>query len=120
MTMTDKSALGAELERNDGERKGAAVAGPKDTRPKGPPVWRDMDQQELDAAYDQSKYAANQAQVQERRLVNSARARAALGEPLRLAYGASAIEAIDVYRTRQANAPINVFIHGGAWRNGRS
>ncbi len=40
--MTDSSVLG--------ERKGAAAA-----RPKGPPVWRDMDQQELDAAYDQSK-----------------------------------------------------------------
>jgi arylformamidase len=79
-----------------------------------------MDQQELDAAYDQSKYAANQAQVQGRRLVLSARARAALGEPLRLAYGTSAIEQLDVFRTKQANAPVNVFIHGGAWRNGRS
>jgi arylformamidase len=90
------------------------------TRPKGPLVWRDMDQQELDAAYDQSKYAANQAQIQERRLVSSARARAALGEPLRLAYGASPIEQLDVYRTKRSNAPVNVFIHGGAWRNGRS
>jgi arylformamidase len=89
-------------------------------RPKGPPVWRDMDQQELDAAYDQSKYAANQAQVQGRRLALSAQARARLGEPLRLAYGASAIEQLDVYRAKAAHAPVNVFIHGGAWRNGRS
>jgi len=113
--MTDMSAPSAELERKDVERKSAAAA-----RPKGPPVWRDMDQQELDAAYDQSKYAPNQAQIQGRRLVNSARARAHLGEPLRLAYGGSAIEQLDVYRTAQANAPVNVFIHGGAWRNGRS
>jgi arylformamidase len=105
-----ESVLSAEV-----ERKSAAAA-----RPKGPLVWRDMDQQELDAAYDQSKYAANQAQVQERRLVASERARAALGEPLRLAYGASAIEQLDVYRTARANAPVNVFIHGGAWRNGRA
>jgi arylformamidase len=90
------------------------------TRARGPLVWRDMDQQELDAAYDQSKYAANQAQVQERRTVNSARARERLGAPLRFAYGATAIEGLDVYRTHKANAPINVFIHGGAWRNGRS
>jgi arylformamidase len=88
--------------------------------PKGPLVWRDMDQRELDAAYDQSKYAPNQAQIQGRRLVNSARARAVLGEPLRLSYGASPIEALDVYRTSRAAAPVNVFIHGGAWRNGRS
>jgi arylformamidase len=114
--MTDSSVPDvAELERKAGERKSAVAP-----RPKGPPVWRDMDQQALDAAYDQSKYAPNQALVQERRLVNSARARAALGEPLRLAYGASAIEQLDVYRTRRAGAPVNVFIHGGAWRNGRS
>ena len=113
--MTDTSAPSAELERRDVERKSAAAQ-----RPKGPPVWRDMDQQELDAAYDQSKYAPNQAQIQGRRLVNSARARAHLGEPLRLAYGQSAIEQLDVYRTAQADAPVNVFIHGGAWRNGRS
>jgi arylformamidase len=79
-----------------------------------------MDQQELDAAYDQSKYAPNQALVQERRLAASARARAALGEPLRLAYGPSEIEGLDVYRTNETNAPVNVFIHGGAWRNGRA
>jgi arylformamidase len=97
------------------ERKSAPAP-----RAKGPRVWLDMDQQELDAAYDQSKYAANRAQIQERRLAASLRARAALGEPLRLAYGASEIERLDVYRTSQANAPVNVFIHGGAWRNGRS
>src|ERR1700722_9635877 len=114
--MTDSSVPDvAELERKAGERKSAVAP-----RPKGPPVWRDMDQQELDAAYDQSKYAPNQALVQERRLVNSARARAALGASLRLPYGASAIEQLDVYRTAQANAPVNVFIHGGAWRNGRA
>src|SRR5579871_1619783 len=89
-------------------------------RQKGPRVWLDMDQQELDAAYDQSKYAANQAQIQQRRAVNSARARARLGEPLRLAYGASEIEQLDVYRASRPNAPLNVFVHGGAWRNGRA
>jgi arylformamidase len=98
----------------DTERKSAPA------RPKGPLVWLDMDQQELDAAYDQSKYAPNQALVQERRLAASARARAALGEPLRLAYGPSEIEGLDIYRSKHANAPVNVFIHGGAWRNGRS
>jgi len=89
-------------------------------RQKGPPVWLDLDQQELDAAYDQSKYAPNQAQIQARRLVLSANARKVLGEPLRLAYGPSEIEGLDVYRTARAQAPVSVFIHGGAWRNGRS
>lgn len=31
-------------------------------RVKGPPVWLDMDQKELDDAYDQSVYAPNQEQ----------------------------------------------------------
>jgi len=113
--MSDSSVLSPQREHGEAERKSAPA------RPaKGPPVWLDMDQQELDAAYDQSKYAPNQAQIQERRLTASARARAALGEPLRLAYGASEIEKLDVYRSAQANAPVTVFIHGGAWRNGRS
>jgi arylformamidase len=108
--VTDSSVLSQDLEH---KRAPAAPA-------KGPRVWLDMDQQELDAAYDQSKYAPNQALVQERRLAASARARAALGEPMRLAYGPSEIEGLDVYRTGEANAPVNVFIHGGAWRNGRA
>jgi arylformamidase len=89
-------------------------------RAKGPAVWLDLDQEALDAAYDQSKYAPNQQQVQARRVANSARARSVLGEPLRLAYGAKEIEQFDVYRAPPANAPVAVFIHGGAWRNGRS
>jgi arylformamidase len=79
-----------------------------------------MDQQALDAAYDQSKYAPNREQVQARRDANSAVARAVLGEPLRLAYGPTEIEKLDVYRTKRPNAPVSVYIHGGAWRNGRS
>jgi arylformamidase len=89
-------------------------------RAKGPPVWLDMDQQQLDDAYDQAVYAPNREQVHHRRHFNSARARAALGEPLRFAYGPSEFEGIDVYRTKRANAPLAVYIHGGAWRNGRS
>jgi arylformamidase len=113
--VTDSSVLSQDLLNQDLEGNSAPPP-----RPKGPRVWLDMDQQELDAAYDQSKYAPNQALVQERRLAASARARAALGEPLRLAYGPSETEGLDVYRSSQANAPVNVFIHGGAWRNGRA
>src|SRR5262245_22930356 len=89
-------------------------------RARGPLVWLDMDQEALDDAYDQAVYAPNYALVLARRVANGARARAALGDPLRLAYGAAEMEGLDVYRTTCANAPINVFIHGGTWRNGRS
>jgi arylformamidase len=103
------------------ERPTAAAAGTASApRVKGPRVWLDMDQQELDDAYDQSKYAPNQQQVQIRRATASTRARARLEAPLRFAYGATEIEQLDVYRCKRANAPVSVFIHGGAWRNGRS
>jgi arylformamidase len=87
-------------------------------RGKGPPVWLDMDQAELDAAYDQSVYAPNLQQIVKRYGTSSEGVRARLGPPRRFAYGATAIEGLDVYMTKQPNAPVNVFIHGGAWRAG--
>jgi len=106
---------------------GVAAAGPllaqQPTAPavervKGPLVWLGMDQAELDAAYDQSKYAPNLPQITKRYATNSEAARSRLGAPLRFAYGPTAIEGLDVYTTKRPNAPINVFIHGGAWRVG--
>ncbi len=87
-------------------------------RVKGPAVWLDMDQAELDAAYDQIKYAPNLPQIVRRYATNSEAVRARLGAPRRYAYGPTPIEALDVYATKRANAPINIFIHGGAWRGG--
>jgi arylformamidase len=93
---------------------------PAPARPKGPLVWLDLDQQELDDAYDQSVYAFNQGNIAERNRANSETARAVIGPPQRMAYGPTDIEKLDVYRTKRANAPINVFIHGGGWRRGSS
>lgn len=83
---------------------------------KGPRVWLDMDQAELDAAYDQRIYAPNLLQIVKRYASNSESVRARLGAPRRYAYGSTSIEALDVYTTKRQNAPINIFIHGGAWR----
>lgn len=93
-------------------------AGAGSARVKGPRVWLDMDQKELDDAYDQIVYAPNQPLVQRRRSAASARAREVLGLPERVAYGPSEIERLDVYRAKRPDAPINIFIHGGAWRGG--
>jgi arylformamidase len=82
----------------------------------GPLVWLDLDQQALDDAYDQSLWALNRENVLRRWDANSKRARAILGRPTRFAYGPTEIEALDLYRTEQPNAPINIFVHGGAWR----
>ena len=85
-------------------------------RIKGPLVWLDMDQQALDDAYDQMVYAPNRDQVHKRNMFNSDRVRARLGAPKRLAYGSKPLEQLDLFATSKPNAPINVFIHGGAWR----
>jgi arylformamidase len=87
---------------------------------KGPLVFRDYDQIELDAAYDQAVYQPNILQLNKRWASNSARTRARLGEPLRRAYGESAIEQLDIFRTNKPNAPVFIFIHGGAWIRGEA
>jgi len=87
---------------------------------KGPPVFLDYDQAALDAAYDQAAYAPNREQLIQRRIGDSAVARRRIGEPQRAAYGAAEIERLDIYRSATAPAPVFVFIHGGAWRGGRS
>ncbi|MBI3061771.1 MAG: hypothetical protein HYY83_07335, partial [Deltaproteobacteria bacterium] len=102
---------------------GAAIvaggAGAQQTpRVKGPRVWLDMDQKEIDDAYDQSVWAPNQKHLNARRDAANKRALARIGLPERAAYGSTEVEKLDIYRTKQANAPINVFIHGGAWRGG--
>jgi arylformamidase len=41
-----------------------------------------------------------------------------IGAPERHQYGEKDIEGLDLYRTQKPGAPINVFVHGGAWRAG--
>lgn len=81
-------------------------------------VFLDYDQKALDDAYDQSVYAPNREQLLARLARASALARERVGAPRRFSYGPTASEALDVYPTAAPNAPIQVFIHGGAWRAG--
>jgi len=81
-------------------------------------VFLDYDQKALDDAYDQAVYAPNRDQVIARFATASRIARQRFGDPERFSYGKTAIEALDLYRTRKPDAPVNVFIHGGAWRAG--
>ena len=97
----------------------------------GPLVWRDMDQKTLDDAYNQAAYAPNMDLILGRIAAASEATREILGAPYRLAYGPSEDERLDVYRARipslrspasaggkQEGAPVNVFVHGGAWLRG--
>jgi arylformamidase len=94
--------------------------GPGAPQSAGPKVFLDYDQKALDDAYDQSVYAPNRMQLLARLARSSELVRQRLGEPERFAYGPTPIEVLDVYRTTRPNAPVNVFIHGGAWRAGRA
>jgi arylformamidase len=87
---------------------------------KGPLVFMDYDQVELDAAYDQRSYAPMADQINARFTSNSAATRARLGDPDRRAYGPTDIERLDIFRTKKPNAPVFIFVHGGAWLRGRS
>ncbi|HXD99883.1 MAG TPA: alpha/beta hydrolase [Candidatus Acidoferrum sp.] len=83
-----------------------------------PRVFLDYDQAALDRAYDQPSWAPNMQEVLQRRAAASDAVRARLGAPRTLAYGPTAIEHLDLYPTSRANAPVMVFLHGGAWRGG--
>jgi arylformamidase len=93
---------------------------PQPITARGPLVWRDMDQKALDDAYDQDVYAPNRPLIVARRIASSERARAILGPPQRVAYGPSEYERLDIFRAAAANAPVNVFVHGGAWRRNKA
>ena len=87
---------------------------------KGPLVWMDMDQVDLDAAYDQVFYAPLMQEIIRRLASTSEAVRARIGPPIRESYGPTAVEKLDIYRTRRAKAPIFVMIHGGAWLVGEA
>jgi arylformamidase len=93
---------------------------PAPPRAKGPLVWMDMDQQDLDEAYDQSVYAFNRDTIFERNGEANALALQRIAAPERVHYGDPEIEQVYIYRTRRANPPTLIFIHGGAWLGGRA
>ncbi|MGC1408966.1 MAG: alpha/beta hydrolase [Acetobacteraceae bacterium] len=105
--------------RNDLMAPGTPAPPERDkAKASGPAVWLDLDQQALDDAYDQSKYALNRSQTLERYASNSDIARERLGAPRRIAYGPTANEALDLYPAATTDAPISIFVHGGAWQRG--
>jgi len=82
------------------------------------PVWLDMDQKALDDAYDQAVWAPNRDLLMLRRRALSDQTLSRIAPPLRRPYGPTEIEQLDIYRTERPHAPIQIFLHGGAWRGG--
>ena len=82
--------------------------------------WQSLTKAELDTAYNQAAYAVNREQVLGRYARNSEAVRHKLGVPKRYAYGTARNEALDVFSGGNVGVPINLFVHGGAWRSGRA
>lgn len=95
-----------------------AGAQPAPQRTKGPLVLLDLDQADVDDAYDVVKASPNLPIVVRRWATNSDAARAHVGEPRRVAYGPAPIETLDIYATSRPNAPVHILIHGGAFNMG--
>ena len=81
-------------------------------------VFLDYTQEELDRAYDQAAWAPNREELLARYAANSEAVRSRIGPPQTFAYGPTPVEWLDVYPATEANAPVAVFLHGGAWRRG--
>lgn len=81
--------------------------------------WRSLPQASLDAMYDQGAYAANMIEVLDSYRVRSLETRDLLGQPIRHAYGTSVVERLDWFPGAKGG-PVNLFVHGGAWRSGNA
>jgi arylformamidase len=81
-------------------------------------IYRDYDQTDLDRQYDQRSRVPDAEDYQAANARASAAARERLDCRLDVAYGEHADERLDIFPAAQSGAPIQVFIHGGAWLRG--
>jgi arylformamidase len=79
-------------------------------------VFLNYTQKELDDAYDQAPWAPNRVGVINRYKTDSDSVRAKLKFDADVKYGPGEGERLDIFRTSRPKAPIQLFIHGGAWR----
>ncbi len=78
-------------------------------------VFREYDQQALDAEYNNREKVPDSADWLQRYAIASAEARAALDCRLDVVYGMHPGERLDVFPARGGPAPVHVFVHGGYW-----
>ena len=80
-------------------------------------VFRDFDQAELDAQYEQRAWVPHADAIIARYAAASEAVKRRLGEPLTFSYGPTAPETLDLYRPAEnEHAPLVAFVHGGAWK----
>ncbi len=83
-------------------------------------VFLNHTRDELDRNYDQSAWASNMTDVLARYGTKSALTGERLGAPGRFSYRSAEVEGYDLFRAPDANGPVEVFVHGGAWRGGKA
>jgi arylformamidase len=79
-------------------------------------LYRGFDAAQLDAQYNPRAVAPLFQILVDRWTADSEETTRKLGNRLDLAYGPSAGEKVDVFPAAKANAPIQIFFHGGYWR----
>lgn len=79
-------------------------------------VYRNYDQAELDRQYTQSAWAANADEIIRWYGEESAAVRARLGHRADLRFGDSDVETLDLFPAAKLRAPVQIFVHGGAWK----
>ena len=79
-------------------------------------VYRDYDQAALDAQYNNQLAAPSFRDHIQRYRELTDLAKSTLSCDENIAYGEGAHELLDIYRPRRTAAPVQIFIHGGAWQ----
>lgn len=80
-----------------------------------PKVYLDYTQKELDDAFEQTIWAPNFEELREKNKARCAEIRARF-EHFERRYGDRPDETVEIVPTRQADAPVLLFVHGGRWR----
>jgi arylformamidase len=81
------------------------------------PVFLHYTKAELDRNFDQRGWIPNALEIIERHIERSRRSREKLSFIPDLRYGPHPDEVLDYFPTSQTNAPVHIFVHGGAWKN---
>lgn len=82
-----------------------------------PTVFLHYTQAELDRNFDQRGWAKNALDVIARCTARSRATRSRLEHRADVAYGPTADEVLDIFPVKRCHAPVQIFVHGGAWRN---
>ena len=80
-------------------------------------VYLHYTQAELDRNFDQRSWVKNALEVIGRYPELSKRTRERLKHRANVAYGSAPDETVDIFLAAKSPAPVQVFVHGGAWKN---